>query len=383
MREFFDKDIHLGILKGGQLGRMLLQPCMNFGIIPHIMDIDPHAPARPYCHNFSVGDSLSFDDVYAFGKDLDAITLEFEHVNLKALRKLKADGVQVYPDPDLIEIVQDKGLQKEFYQRHGFPTADFQLVEGAADLKARMNEGGCVQKKRVAGYDGKGVVILDTPEDLRNAFDEPSVMEEKVAIEKEISVLVARNQSGQIETFPTVEMVFHSEANMLDYLFSPASIDPRQEAKAASLAVALADQLQLIGLLAVEMFITPQGKLIINEIAPRPHNSGHHTIEGNATSQFEQHIRAIFNLPLGSTLVHSSAVMVNIVGESGHSGPVVYEGILPFLKMPGVYLHRYGKKLTHPFRKMGHITVVRPDFDEALAIAQQIKKEVKSISCQT
>lgn len=382
MRQFFEKDVHLGILKGGQLGRMLLQPCMDLGIIPHIMDIDPHAPARPYCHHFTVGDALSFDAVYNFGKDLDAITLEFEHINLEALKALRDAGVKVYPTPDLIEIVQDKALQKQFYKKHGIPTTNFTLIETKKELVPILNKSSVVQKKRVAGYDGKGVVVLNSIDDLESAFDEPSVIEDKITIMKEISVLVARNQSGQIETFPTVEMAVHEHANLLDYLFSPAAITPQQEAEAVALAQSLAEQLGLVGLLAVEMFITMDGKILINEIAPRPHNSGHHTIEANTTSQFKQHIRAIFNLPLGATSFHSPAVMVNIIGEPGYEGLVVFEGMRKFLEMPGVYVHRYGKKYTKPFRKMGHITIVRSNLEDALTIAKQIQTEVKAISCQ-
>ena len=382
MKHFFEKDIHLGILKGGQLGRMLLQPCMNFGIIPHIMDIDAEAPARPYCHNFTTGDSSSFDDVVKFGKNLDALTLEFEHVNLDALKQLKQDGVRVFPDPSLIEIVQDKGLQKQFYQTHQFPTPDFELVNNKAEAASKLGPNGIVQKKRVAGYDGRGVAIINSKDDLHLAFDEPSVIEEKIAIAKEISVLVARNESGQVEMFPCVEMVAHAEANMLDYLCSPANLSALQTEQAMTLAKELAEKLNLVGLLAVEMFLTQDDRIMINEIAPRTHNSGHHTIEANGTSQFVQQVRAIFNLPLGSTQTHSPAAMVNIVGAPGHEGPVVYQGLNRFLEMPSVYVHLYGKKHTRPFRKMGHITVIRPNIHQAIEIAQQIKAEVKAISCQ-
>jgi 5-(carboxyamino)imidazole ribonucleotide synthase len=381
MRQFFEKDIHLGILKGGQLGRMLLQPCMNFGIVPHIMDIDQHAPARAYCQNFVIGDTLAFEDIYQFGKDLHALTLEFEHVNLEALKKLQSEGVNVYPRPELIEIVQDKALQKQFYEKNGIPTTAYRLAANRKQVADALHAGGIVQKKRIAGYDGKGVVVLNSHQDLDKAFDEPSILEEKVEIEKEISILVARNAGGQVAIFPPVEMVFHQGAHMLDYLFSPAALSPQQQAEAVVLAKTLAEQFQLVGLLAVEMFVAGD-KILVNEISPRPHNSGHHTIEANATSQFEQHIRAIFDLPLGSTDVHSPAVMVNIVGEPGHAGPVIFKGIRPFLEMPGVYVHRYGKRTTRPYRKMGHITVVRPCLDEALKIAEQIKAEVKAISCR-
>lgn len=383
MPNFFGKDVHLGILKGGQLGRMLLQPCMDLGIIPHIMDDDPAAPARPYCQNFTAGNSLDFDDVVNFGKELDVLTLEFENVNLDALKELTTRGVQIHPGPELVEIVQDKGLQKEFYRRHGLPTADFTLTESRDDVAALTGRFPVVQKKRVAGYDGRGVVVLDSPDELDKAFDEPSVVEDKVAIAKEISVIVARNVSGEIELFPTAEMVFNPQANMLDYLFSPADIDKKQEQTANEIARVLAEKLELVGLLAVELFIDQKGEVLINEIAPRPHNSGHHTIEANVTSQYKQHILSIFDLPLGTTAMRSPAAMVNMVGEPGHQGPAAYEGLRPFLGMPGVYVHRYGKKVTRPFRKMGHVTIVRPLVGECLEIARQIKEEVKVISCQT
>ncbi|MBZ0166450.1 MAG: 5-(carboxyamino)imidazole ribonucleotide synthase [Candidatus Omnitrophica bacterium] len=382
MKQFFAREVHLGILKGGQLGRMLLQPCMNFGIIPHIMDIDDTAPARAYCQHFTCGDADKFEAVYTFGKDLDALTLEIEHVNLDALKQLQKDGVNVSPDPTLIEIVQDKGLQKQFYRDHGLPTADFFLIDSLKEWMQTDISFPVVQKSRKEGYDGRGVAILNTPQDLGKAIDQPSVIESRVAIKKEISILVARNANGQIRTFPTVEMVFHEQVQMLDYLFSPATLDPEQERSAVKMAEQLAEQLKLIGLLAVEMFITDRDEILINEIAPRPHNSGHHTIEACRTSQFEQHIRSIFNLPLGSTDLIMPAVMVNIVGEPGHSGPVEFVGIEPFLESPGVYIHRYGKKITRPHRKMGHVTIVRPQLADALEIAQHIKEEVKAISCQ-
>jgi len=382
MQRFFEKSIQLGILKGGQLGRMLLQPCMNYGIVPHIMDIDLHAPAGAYCRNFVIGDALAFEDVYNFGKNLDFLTLEFEHVNLEALKKLQSNGVTVHPRPELIEIVQDKGLQKQFYEKNGISTAAYRMAANRKEVEQAICPGGIVQKKRLAGYDGTGVVVLKSPDDLERAFDEPSIIEEKIEIEKEISILVARNAAGQIETYPPVEMVFHQTANMLDYLFSPAVLSPHQQAEAEDLARTLAQKLQMVGLMAVEMFVTGQGRILVNEIAPRPHNSGHHTIEANATSQFEQHIRAIFNLPLGSTRFHSPAVMVNIVGEFGYVGPVTYKGIAPLLEMSGVYVHLYGKRITRPYRKMGHITILRPDLNEALEIAKHIKTEVKAISCQ-
>jgi len=383
MKRFFEREVHLGILKGGQLGRMLLPPCMKLGIIPHIMDNDPDAPARAYCNNFTLGDATAFDDVYTFGKGLDAVTIEVENVNKDALRQLREEGVTVYPSPELIALIQDKGLQKEFYQKHQLPAADFVLVENREQLRNRRDLLPCVQKSRLAGYDGKGVVVMEAETDLDKAFDLPSVIERKVPVKTEISVLVARSRSGAVKAYPPVEMVVHGGRNMLDYLLSPARIAPDEQRQATAIVEALAEELDLVGLLAVEMFVTDKGEVLINEVAPRPHNSGHHTIETSSTSQYEQHLRCIFDLPLGSTDLLLPSVMVNIVGAEGHRGPVVYQGMEPFLALPGVHLHLYGKKIVHPFRKMGHITVARRRIAEALNIAQRIKQEVKAGSCRT
>ncbi len=382
MKHFFGRDIHLGIIKGGQLGRMLLPPCMKLGIIPHIMDEDPNAPARAYCGNFEVGDATAFDDVCNFGRNLDAVTIEIENVNKDALKQLQENGVTVHPTPELIEMVQDKGLQKQFYSRHGLPTSDFVLVENREQLKNRTDLLPFVQKSRLAGYDGKGVAVINSEADIEHALEQPSVIEKKVDIRAEVSVLVARNRSGEIKTYPPVEMVVNKDGNLLDYLCSPARIDPAEQKRATDIAVSLAETVDLVGLLAVELFVTRTGDVLINEVAPRPHNSGHHTIETNNTSQYEQHLRAIFNLSLGSTEMILPSVMVNIIGEKGNSGPAVYEGIEPFLEIPGVHLHLYGKKFVQAFRKMGHITIVRPRITEALEIANAIKQEVKAVSCR-
>lgn len=382
MKHIFDQEVSLGIIKGGQLGRMLLPPCMKLGVIPHIMDNDPNAPARAYCNNFTVGEATDFNDVYDFGQNLDAVTIEIENVNKDALKQLREDGVTVYPGPELIEMVQDKGLQKEFYEKHGLPTADFVLIENRQQLQNRTDLLPFVQKSRRAGYDGKGVAVINSAAELDNGFDLPSVLERKVDIKAEISVLVARNRSGEVKTYPTVEMVVNRERNLLDHLCSPARIAVDAEDRATDIAISLAEKLGLVGLLAVEMFVTAKGDVLINEVAPRPHNSGHHTIETNNTSQYEQHLRAIFDLSLGSTEMIMPSVMVNIIGAKGCSGPVIYEGIKPFLEIPGIHLHLYGKKIVQPFRKMGHITIVRPRITESLEIAKKIKQEVKAVSCQ-
>ncbi len=370
----------LGILTGGQLGRMMLPTCMRFGLNVHIMDGDASAPARAFCGHFVQGDPLSAETVFQFGQNLDCVTLEIEHVNLDGLKHLDASGVDVYPKPALLEIVQDKGLQKKFYQEHGFPTSPFELVNGRSDITPERFRLPVVQKSRRDGYDGRGVNVIDGVNDLINAFDVPSVVEEKVDIAQEISVIVARSPSGAVRTFPTVEMIVSNVSNMLDYLLSPARLSPSIERQCIEVAESLATALDLVGLLAVELFVSQDGQVLINEIAPRPHNSGHHSIEANVTSQFEQHVRAVCDMPLGDTALKSPAVMVNLVGAEGYQGPVRYEGFNRVLAMPDVYIHLYGKAETRPFRKMGHVTIVRSDVNEAIDIAQQIKEEMQVIA---
>jgi len=383
MDSFFKKEIRLGIIKGGQLGRMLIQPCIDLGVIPCFMDTSSDAPVRNYCKEFTLGDEKNFEDVYTFGKTVDTLTLEFENVNIEALQALESEGISVCPSSEIIKIVQDKGEQKRFYKRHGFPTAPYAVIESKSELAALVGANGVVQKLRRDGYDGRGVVVIDSPDEIASkGFDAPSIVEEKVAVEKEISVMVARNKMGEIKTFPTVEMVFHPTANMLDYLFSPALLTPEQNNQAIAIAEKLAQKIELIGILAIEMFITKSGEVLINEIAPRPHNSGHHTIEASATSQYQQHLRAIFNLPLGDTSRYLPAAMVNIVGAPEHVGEVYFDGIRPFLHLPGVYFHRYGKKITKPYRKMGHVTIVRQNVHEAIELAKQITEKVKAKTCQ-
>ncbi len=370
----------LGILTGGQLGRMMLPTCMRFGLNVHIMDGDASAPAGAFCRHFVQGDPLSAEAVFQFGQNLDCVTLEIEHVNLDGLKQLEASGVDVYPKPTLLEIVQDKGLQKQFYQEHGFPTSPFDLVNERSDITPERFRLPVVQKSRRDGYDGRGVHVIDGVDDLVNAFDMPSVVEEKVDIAQEISVIVARSPSGEIRTFPTVEMVVSNVSNMLDYLLSPARLSQSIERQCIEVAESLATGLDLVGLLAVELFVSQNGQVLINEIAPRPHNSGHHSIEANVTSQFEQHVRAVCDMPLGDTALKSPVVMVNLVGAEGYQGPVRYEGFNHVLAMPDVYIHLYGKAETRPFRKMGHVTIVRPNVSEAIEIAQQIKEEMQVIA---
>lgn len=370
--------LKLGILGGGQLGRMLIQSAVNYNVHCYVLDPDKNAPCNGFSKDFTNGDLLDFDSVYNFGKNLDLLTIEIEHVNVQALEKLNNQGVKVYPSLEVIRIVQDKGLQKEFYKKNNIPTPKFYLIENKNQIK--QDNFPQVQKLRKMGYDGKGVFIINSKEDLEKAFNEPSVLEEKISIEKEISVILARNISGDIKVYPPVELVFKKDGNLVDYLFSPANLDSIKKLKANEIAVNIAKALNVVGLLAVEMFVTKEGEVLVNEIAPRPHNSGHHTIEANYTSQFEQHLRAILNLPLGETDMIMPACMVNLLGAEGYQGEAKFEGIEEILKIPGIYVHLYGKKYTRFNRKMGHITILDGNVNSAIEKVKFIKEKVKVIS---
>jgi 5-(carboxyamino)imidazole ribonucleotide synthase len=377
--EFYG-DLKLGILGGGQLGRMLIQEAINYNVTAFVLDPDKNAPCKDLSHHFQVGSLTDFDTVYQFGKDLDLMTIEIEKVNVDALEKLEEEGVRVYPQSRIIRLIQDKGLQKQFFKQNDLPTAPFQLISSREGLLSAKLEKPYIQKLRKDGYDGKGVKKIVTDEDVEEAFDAPSLIEEWIAFEKEIAVIVARNESGAITTFPCVEMEFNPEANLVEFLISPSTLPAPIQEEANRLACKVIQDLQMVGLLAVEMFLTKDGQLLINELAPRPHNSGHHSIEGNVTSQFAQHLRAIFNLPLGDTSSKDHAVMINLLGEPGYDGLAYYEGIEEVLAWPGVYVHLYGKKYTKPFRKMGHVTIVHSNREEAIRISRAVQKTLKVIT---
>lgn len=370
-------ETRLGILGGGQLGRMLLQAGIDLNLYTLILDPDPDAPCKKLCHEFFQGSFADFDAVYNFGKKCDVVTIEIEHVNVEALFKLQAEGVKVYPNPEAIQIIQDKGSQKEFYQKHQIPTADFRLVSNKTELLQNEDYLPVFQKLRRFGYDGRGVIRLQRLADFEKGFEEPSVLEKLVDFEKEIAVIAARNERGEVSCFPAVELDFHPELNLVDYLFSPANITPETESAAQDLAKQVIEAFNMVGLLAVEMFLTKDGKLLVNEVAPRPHNSGHHTYKANLTSQFEQHLRAILNLPLGNPSLHSAAIMINLLGEADFSGEAQYEGADDALSISGVSIHLYGKKYTRPFRKMGHITITALTVEEARQKANHVKNIVK------
>ncbi len=374
------QQINIGILGGGQLGRMLIQNAINLNLNISILDPDKNAPCRHLVKKFTLGDLNDYETVYDFGKDKDLITIEIENVNVEALKALEKEGKKVYPQPHIIEMIQDKGSQKMFYQRNNIPSPDFFLVENKKQIAKYADYFPFFQKLRKGGYDGKGVVKLVNPHHLEKAFEAPSVLERLVDFDKELSVVVARSESGEIKCFPVVECEFNPEANLVEFLFSPANIKKSVEKEALKLASDIAEKLGIVGLLAVELFLTKDGKVLVNEIAPRTHNSGHHTIEGNVTSQFEQQWRAILNLPLGDTSIIKAGVMVNLLGDFGHEGTAIYQGLEDVLKFSGVYVHLYGKAITKPFRKMGHATIVDDDILKAKQKARLVKNTLKIVA---
>lgn len=369
----------IGLLGGGQLGRMLIQEAIDLDVEIHCLENDLDAPCAKIAHGFTKGSITDKQTVLDFGSAFDLISVEIENVSIEALYELENLGKKVYPQPRVLELIRDKGVQKEFYTRNEIPTADFQLVSDAGGLQAPM-EFPFVQKMRVGGYDGKGVKIIRSQSDWENRFTFPSVIEAMIPFEKELSVIVARNEAGEVKTFDAVECEFNSEANLVEFQFSPAAISKEIEAKAQEIAKHVISTLDMVGLLAVEFFLTKSGELLVNEIAPRPHNSGHHTIECCYTSQFAQHLRAILNLPLGDTGLIMPGAMLNIVGEKGFEGPAVYQGLEEVLSLPGVYVHLYGKSHTKPFRKMGHVTVLGREVSE---IKERIEYIKSTLLCQS
>ncbi|MFC4874071.1 5-(carboxyamino)imidazole ribonucleotide synthase [Negadavirga shengliensis] len=367
----------LGILGGGQLGRMLIQAAINHNVDIHVLDPDPEAPCKHLSSRFVKGDLKDFDTVYQFGKSCDVISIEIEHVNTDALRLLETEGKKVYPQPHIIELIQDKRKQKQFYRDHGIPTSEFILTENRSDVSIHAGFLPAVNKLGREGYDGRGVQLLKKAEDLEKAFDAPGLLEKFIDFEKELAVIVARNERGELKTFAPVECAFHPEHNLVEFLFSPAEISDFLSQQAQNIAVDVIQKLGMVGLLAVELFVTKEGEVLVNEIAPRPHNSGHHTIEANFTSQFDQHLRAVLNMPLGNTAVRSPAAMVNLLGEAGYTGEALVEGLDDALAEKGVYVHLYGKKITKPFRKMGHVTILEEDIATLKKRAQKIKDSIK------
>ncbi len=370
-------DQKLGVLGGGQLGRMLIQEAINFNISVAVIDPDSNAPCADLATEFFIGDLNDFQAIYEFGNKVDIITIEIENVNVEALEKLESEGKKVYPPPAVLKMIKDKGLQKAFYKENGIPTADFFLVDNKAQIEAHSADMPFMQKLRNGGYDGRGVTKITDKSSYESAFDAPSVLEKFVDFEKEIAVIAARNESGEVKLYPAVEMQFNPDVNLVEFLFTPASISDDIEKSAQHIAAEIVEKTSFVGLLAVEFFVTRDGKLLVNEIAPRPHNSGHQSIEANYTSQSEQHLRAIFNLPLGSTRLIEPAVMINLLGSPGFNGEAVYEGLEDCLQLEGVFIHLYGKKISKPFRKMGHVTIMDKSLDAAKEKALFVQGKLK------
>ena len=381
MQKFwYGNTARLGMVGGGQLGRMFIQEAINFNVHVHVLDSDINAPCKDIAHSFTLGSITDYDALYQFGLDKDTLTVEIENVNIEALEALEKLGKKVFPQPSVLKIIKDKGIQKQFYIDNNIPTADFCVIESSSELINHLDFLPCMQKLTTGGYDGKGVQALRTVTDFEKAFTAPSILEKMIPFSKELSIIVARNEQGEIKSYPAVECEFSQEANLVEFLFAPADISTDIEDKATKLAKEVIEKLGMVGILAVELFLTAEGELLVNEIAPRPHNSGHHTIECNVTSQFEQHLRAVLNLPLGSTEIIQAGAMINLLGEKGFEGPVYYEGLEKFMSIPEVHPHIYGKATTKPYRKMGHVTIAGKSLDEVKQLAQKVKSGIKVIT---
>lgn len=384
MKNYFSSDFRLGILGGGQLGRMLLRETQKFDIFTLVLDASKEAPCANICNEFHQGSLLDFDTVYRFGKLVDLLTIEIENINIDALDKLASEGLPIYPKPSDIRIIQNKARQKQFYTDHTIPTADFSHYAYKEELKHSYHNSiidfPFVWKATRFGYDGRGVKIVRNYEDMENLPNVECITEKLIPFKNELAVIVARNIRGETKTYPVVEMEFHPEANQVEYVICPARIENAVAKKARKVALKVANAFKFVGLLAVEMFQTEDDEILVNEVAPRTHNSGHYSIEASYTNQFEQHLRSILNLPLGKTDSKVAGIMVNLVGAEGYTGEVVYQNMEDIMKIEGVTPHIYGKKMTKPFRKMGHVTIVHKDIDTAREIAQKVKETVKVIA---
>jgi 5-(carboxyamino)imidazole ribonucleotide synthase len=381
---YFSSNFKLGILGGGQLGKMLLYDTRKFDIYTCVLDASEDAPSKLGSNEFYVGDLMDYETVFNFGKKVDVLTIEIENINVDALEDLEKEGITIYPSSKTLRTIQNKATQKLFYIDHKLPTAPFSRFAYSSEIKEAINHGGLsfpfVWKSAQFGYDGQGVKIVKSFEDLKGLPNVECIAETLVPFKNELAVIVSRNVSGETKTYPVVEMEFHPEANQVEYVICPARIPDSVAKKAIDVALKTSGAFNHVGLLAVEMFQTVEDEILINEVAPRPHNSGHHTIESSYTSQFEQHLRAILNLPLGRTDSKVGGIMVNLVGAEGYTGDVVYQNIEAIMHMDGVTPHIYGKKETRPFRKMGHVTIVHEDINEARKIAQDVKNTIKVIS---
>ncbi|WBL26161.1 5-(carboxyamino)imidazole ribonucleotide synthase [Zunongwangia sp. HGR-M22] len=381
MINYFSSNFKLGILGGGQLGKMMLYDTRKYDIQTYVLDPNNEAPSRIACDHFEQGDLMDFETVLNFGRKVDVLTFEIEGVNIDALKKLETEGIKTYPSAATLEKIQNKAVQKQFYTEKEIPTAPFKVYQKIANLLADVESGArslpFVWKSATGGYDGKGVAVIKKAEDLKELPDAECIAEEMIPFKNELAVIVARTPNGEVKTYPVVEMEFHPTANQVEYVICPARIDNHVAEKARAIAQKVSKAFEHVGLLAVEMFQTENDEILVNEVAPRPHNSGHYSIEASYTNQFEQHIRAILDLPLGKTDSKLGGIMVNLVGDKDYEGEVVYENIDKIMKMEGVTPHIYGKKITRPFRKMGHVTIVNENIDEARKIAEQVKGTIK------
>ena len=371
-----------GILGGGQLGRMLLQAAVNYPVETFVMENDSACPSAHLCHHFIKGDITNFDDVYNFGKGLDALTIEIESVNEEALEKLQHEGVKIYPNPAALKIIKNKILQKQFYKDHQIPTSDFVITTDLTALKQHANFLPAVHKIAIGGFDGRGVQIIKTIADIEKGFDGPSVLEKMVNIKKEIAVIVAVNDKRETTIYPAVDMLFDPQLNLLEYQVSPANLPEKVLWKIEAIAMKVVKDLNSAGIFAVELFVDTDDNVFVNETAPRVHNSGHHTIEANYSSQFDMLWRIMLGYPLGCTDHILPAAIVNLVGAQGHSGIAYYEGLEKILQIENVFVHIYGKKETRPGRKMGHITILSKEKQELVHQANRIKQTVKVVSEQ-
>ncbi len=383
-KTYFSSDFKLGILGGGQLGKMMLYVTRKFDIATKVIDGSAEAPSRLACDEFVQGDILDYDTVLEFGRSVDLLTFEIENVNVDALETLENEGKKVFPSSKTLRTIQNKATQKLFYLDHNIPTAPFSRFAHTSEIKNVIANDALefpfVWKSARFGYDGQGVKIVRDHKDLEQLPNVECISEALIPFKNELAVIVSRSVSGEIKTYPTVEMEFHPEANQVEYVLCPARLPKYITDKAEKVALQTAEAFKHVGLLAVEMFLTEDDEILVNEAAPRPHNSGHYSIEGSFTCQFEQHLRAILDLPLGNTESKVAGVMVNLVGAEQHTGDVLYKNIDNIMAMDGVTPHIYGKKQTRPFRKMGHVTIVDKDINKAREIAQRVKETIEVIS---
>lgn len=384
MLNYFSSDFKLAILGGGQLGKMMLYETRKYDIQTQVLDPNKEAPCRIACNYFEQGDLMDYDTVLNFGRKADVVTFEIEGVNVDALKQLEAEGKKTYPSAATLEKIQNKATQKKFYRENAIPTADFEVFDSVIELKEAVKEAKVaipfVWKSATGGYDGKGVSVIKEEKDLESLPEGECIAEKLIPFKNELAVIVARNPSGEVRTYPVVEMEFHPTANQVEYVICPARIEDEVAEKARKTAEKVSEAFQHVGLLAVEMFQTKDNEILVNEVAPRPHNSGHYSIEASYTNQFEQHVRAILDLPLGNTDSKVGGIMVNLVGAKGHEGDVVYRNIEKIMKLDGVTPHIYGKRITRPFRKMGHVTIVNKDIARARQIAEEVKNSIEVIS---